>query len=100
MTKAYISEYEFLGSADGGMAPQISQEPPIASQVVDYTSGVTASNAFSSQTKYIAISVDSICSFLVGSNPTATTSNFRLAADSILFVGVGPSQKISFITNT
>lgn len=94
MASAWISEYETMPSSIGA---QIAAEPPIASQVVSFTTA-TESNAFAAKTQYIGFSTDAACHFSVGSSPTATTSTMRLPADQLYFCGVQGGAKISFVT--
>lgn len=100
MTKAYVSEYSAMPQQAGELY-QIGNEPSITVQVVDYTSGAATSAAFNAGTRFIRVHVDSIASFLVSAAGTsATTSAARMAANQTEFLGVQPTHKISFITNT
>lgn len=98
MASLYIAEYATLPNLASGQ-PQIAPEPSIATQKVTFST-TTQSNAFNAQTRYIAVTADGIFSYSVGSNPTATTSTFRVAADSIIYMAVQPNDKIAAITNT
>lgn len=99
MSTLYIREIESVASVPGGQL-QIWPEPGSVDQTVT-VSGVSAqSAAFGTKTRYIAITCDGIYSYLVGSNPTATTAKFRVPADQILVVQVQPGDKIAAITNT
>ena len=92
MTKVYVSEYGVIPSA------QMSQEPPLASQVIDYTGGV-ASITLGTQTRYVRLQNDSICSMsFTGTN--AATTDARSPAEFIEYKIVQPGSKISAITNT
>lgn len=100
MANLYITEYAaiaFLGGAGGVLVPR---EPPVAEQKVDFSGGAAASAAFNSSTRFIRISSDAVCSVLVGSNPTATTSSGRLAAGVNEYRSVTAGHKISAISNT
>lgn len=97
MTKVYVSEYSTLLNVNGVVA-QISPEPPVATQIIDYGAGV-ASITLGAATRYVRLQNDSICSMsFTGTN--ATTSDARFPADTIEFKGVQPGSKISAITNT
>lgn len=98
MANAYVSEYAYLGGTATGRAP-MAQEPALAEQKVAFTGTAAASAAFNAATRYIRIHVDAAASFVVGANPTATTSSKRIAADGIEYFAVNPGDKISFITN-
>ena len=101
MAKVYIGEYarQALDARGLVMAPE---GPPIATQVLDTTAGVQQSSAFNAETRFIRVHTDGIISYLIGTNPTASTSNERMAANQTEYFGVinGTSQKISCITNT
>lgn len=96
---AYIEEYERLGADANGGAMQVAVQPPVAVQTVTYTT-TAQSSAFSSKTKFVRIHTNSICSYLFGSNPTATTSKSRMAADQTEYFAVQPTDKVAFIANT
>ena len=97
MTKVYVSEYGTIPNV-GGVVVQIPSEPPLATQVIDYTSGV-ATITLGPATHYVRLNNDSICSMsFTGTN--ATTSDARSPAENIEFKGVQPGSKISAITNT
>lgn len=98
MAKLYIKEFSTVAVIDGKAAP-LWPESSIAEQAVSYST-TTQSSAFNRETKYIAITSDGIFSYAVGSNPTATTSNFRVPADQILVFEVQPGDKIAAVTNT
>jgi hypothetical protein len=97
MTKVYISEYATIPNV-GGVIVQIPSEPPLATQVIDYTAGV-ATITLGTGTHYVRLNNDSICSMsFTGTN--ATTSDARSPAETVEFKGVQPGSKISAITNT
>lgn len=96
MAVAYITEYH--GLAMNNLA-HMALEPAIAAQVVAI--GAEAkSAAFNSETRYIRVHVDAICSVKIGLAPTATTTDARLAASQTEYFGVKPGDKISVISNT
>lgn len=90
--KLYITEYAQVAVDSVDRSVLCGQEPPLAEQVVDYTAGSTQSAAFNAKTKFIRIHTDSICSVLVGANPTATTNSGRMVAGQTEFKGVDPSK--------
>lgn len=94
MTKVYVSEYATAPS--NGL--QISSEPPLAEQVIDYSGGA-ATITLGSSTRYVRLQNDSICSMRFDGS-AATTSNARSPADNIEYKAVQPGSKISAITNT
>lgn len=65
---------------------------------VAYTGTAAQSAAFGAATDLVRLCASSLCFYLVGANPTATTSNgSRLPADTVEYVRVNPGQKISVI---
>jgi hypothetical protein len=99
MSTAYITEF-----ADWQEVPNLTI-PKWSARVVEQTpvtvSGSSAqSAAFASTTRYIMWTCDGIHSWTISSNPTATTSKMRFAADTVYHIGVQPGEKIAFITNT
>lgn len=98
MSSLYIEEY--VTSAIGARGPvQCAQQPPIATQKLDYTAGVAQSAAFNAQTLFVRISADTPCSFAFGINPTATVASAQLNADESEYFGVIPGHKVSVIAN-
>lgn len=97
MANLYISEYAVLASAQSGHA-QAAAEPALAVQKVDFSGGAASSEAFNTQTKFIRLHTDAICSIRFGG--TATTSYPRMAADGTEYFGVQPGGTVSVISNT
>jgi hypothetical protein len=105
MSKLYISEYARVtqASGPGSAVVQAPEEPPVTTQVVDFTSGVAQSVAFSVKTRFVRIHTDAICSVKFGAAPTATVNDPRLAAGQTELRGVpgdGSAAKVSAIANT
>lgn len=100
MTKLYIQEFDGVASTDNDGAIDTFPQPPVATQVVDYTGGATPSVAFNARTQFVEIHTDAICSILFGATPVATTSSPRMAANETRKYGVVAGQKVSAITNT
>lgn len=99
MATLFIKEHETMPQMSGN--PQIWAEPAGTEQTPVTTSGTSAqSAAFNTKTRFITITCTGVISYLVGSNPTATTSSFRLAADQVLTFAVTPGHKIAAIDNT
>jgi hypothetical protein len=98
MTTLYITEYA------GTLAEntQVSHDPPLAEQTVANAGGATQSAAFNASTRLIRLHTDSICSVLIGTNPVATTSSGRMAANTTEYRGVvaGQNMRLSVILNT
>lgn len=99
MATLYVTEFATM-PVIGGVAVQIAPRPALATQTIAISGASTQSSAFGATTRYIRIHTDAICSTAVGSNPTATTSGERLAADNTEYFAVQPGDKIAVISNT
>jgi hypothetical protein len=104
MATLYVAEYKLLSSTLSSLnfAPvttQAPQEPPTTEQVVSIAASSTASQPFNQSTTLIRVHADSICSVAIGTNPTATTTNKRLAANQTEYFGVAAGQQIAVIQN-
>jgi hypothetical protein len=100
MAKVYVTEFVRL-SYDTRNNATFPEYPPAAEHVLD-TAGTTVSPAFNPQTTLIRLVSDGPVSYALGTAPVATTSNNRLPADWVDYVGVaaGSNFKISIIANT
>jgi hypothetical protein len=103
MATLWIKEHTKKPQLSGG--PDIWAEPAAVEQAVAISGTSAQSSAFAAQTRFITITSDSAFCYLVASNPTATTSSFRVAADQILTIAVAPPSgttpyKIAGITTT
>ena len=98
MALLYISEYQGVAQVHGGLSAP--QEPALVDQTPLSIGGAVQSAAFQASTKVIRVHCDAICSIAFGTNPTATTSNKRLAANQTEYFGVLPGQFLSVIANT
>lgn len=86
-----------------GSVVNIAQWPSITTQQITSLSGSSQSSAaFNAGTAAICIHCDGICSFEVGTAPTAVTTANRRPADFIEYIAVpkGKSLKIAALTNT
>ena len=101
MTVLYISEFSDEAQTVRGHAP-FAQQPAIAEQTVVIGAGSLQSSAFTASTTFVRIETDAICSIAFGTNPTATATKARMAANSVEYFGVplGQSYKVAVITNT
>lgn len=99
MSLLYISEYAALGSADGDLA-QVPQEPPLATQVVDYTSGEAKSATLNAETRIVLMKSAAACHVLFGEDPTADTNDEPIFANVPEYKGVAKDSglKISVIS--
>lgn len=100
MAVLYIAEFEFLGTEAEGGKMQAPPAPPIAEQTVAIGGVSAQSAAFDKRTRFIRVHTDAICSILVGTNPTATATKTRLAANQTEYYALRlQDQKIAVITN-
>jgi hypothetical protein len=77
--------------------PVIRLDERVTYQTVSFTGTAGVSAAFDSDTSIITISADADCALAVGADPEAETTDFPLAADTLLDLEVQPGQKISAI---
>lgn len=77
--------------------PIIRLDERVTFQSVDFTAGATQSEAFDEDSSVITVSSDVACALAVGSDPTATTDSYPLAADTLFDIEVQPGEKISVI---
>jgi len=92
MAKLWITELAYMP----GMS-QVAQLPPIAEQVVTFTT-TTQSAAANHSTRFVRVISDADCHIAVGANPTATTSNMKLISGQAEYFGVTPGHKIAAVT--
>lgn len=78
--------------------PVIRLDDRLTYQTVAFTGTAAASAAFDGDTSIITVSADANCAVAVGTNPTATATDFPLTADTLYDFQVEPGQKISAIT--
>jgi len=100
MSTLYVTEVTHLGVDASGQAIMAPSMPPALEQTVAIAGQSAASNAFGGTTRFVQIHTDAICSIAFGTNPAATTSNQRLAANETRFYSVTPGMKVAVITNT
>ena len=97
MSKLYIAEFRHQGNAAAGQLLQLPQLPPLAAQVVTFTTS-TQSSALNADTTYVRVVADADCHLEVGGNPTATTGSvIKLTAGSAEYFGVTAGHKIAVI---
>jgi hypothetical protein len=101
VTTLYITEYANL-TFPNGEAGQMPLENPVAEQTVAIGGTSTQSMTFNPGTSFVRIHTDAICSVLFGTNPTASATSGRMAANQTEYRGVqrGQSFKVAVITNT
>ena len=76
--------------------------PPVAEQTVAIGGSSTQSAVLNAQTGLIRLISDVVCSVSVGTNPTASTTTMRLAANAAEYFTVRKNQslKVAVIQNT
>lgn len=103
MSTLYITEYAAVNQNG------IPKEPKIADQAVTFTGTAGVSAAFGTNTRFVRLQPDAICSVVFSTytagaavNPTALTSNRRMAASetALIEVPAGVGFKVSAIANT
>lgn len=95
----YVAEFTEPSRYAGSLMPAAAV-PAVAEQTVAIGGASTQSSAFNAKTHLVRVHTDAICSIAFGSDPTATTSTMRLAADTTEYFEVQPGDKIAVITNT
>jgi hypothetical protein len=95
----YVTEHTLPRIFTGNPLPVV-ELPPLATQKL--TNGATSvqSSAFNAATRMIGVHTDAIVSIAVGVNPTATTSDKRMAAGMTEYFFVEAGQRIAVINNT
>jgi hypothetical protein len=104
MATLYVSEYRLLASVPSStnyapMPAQGGQEPPQAEYTIVVAGSSTQGPFFGGYTALVRVHTDTICSISIGSNPVATTTNKRLAANQTEYFGVAPNQQLAVIAN-
>ena len=97
MTTMYIAEFSNIIYDKKGRATPVAQCPPIAEQVVDFSS-VNESAAFNNNTAMVRIVCDDIAHLAFGTDPVANSNNaIKVEADIPEYFGVFPGQKVSAV---
>ena len=99
MATLYIAEFASVGGT-GNFVVAGAFAPPITEQTVAIGGGSLQSAAFNTNTSFIRVHTDAICSIAFGTNPTASAAKMRLAASQTEYFSVVPGQKIAVITNS
>lgn len=74
----------------------IALEPGTDQTPVSFTT-TTQSTAFATTTGMIAVIGSSAFHYVVGTNPTATVNALKVPADTLIYIGVVPGQKIAAV---
>lgn len=102
MATVYVTEYAKQGRDASGFPMVVADEPAVANQTVAISVSSVQSSAFNALTKFVRVHTDAICSIEFGTNPTASSTTRRLAANTTEYFSVpqGASYKVAVITNT
>lgn len=102
MAVLYITEFATIKVIPAGLHVQVADQPALAEQTVAIGGSSTQSSAFNATTRLVRIHTDAICSIEFGTNPTATATTARMAANTTEYFGVlgGGTYKVAVITNT
>jgi len=97
MSKLWITEFQSVGPANSAVKAPIANHPPVATQT-PITLGASAQSAFfSPATTFVRLRADAICHYVVGVNPTATTNDTPLDANSAEHIGVPAGMRLAVI---
>ena len=97
MATLWIREYAQLAEAGDGDPMPLAREPGYNQPALTFSAS-TASAAFRRDTRYIAIYGSAAFHYEVGATPTAvTTASMKVPADTLLYLGVEPGQKIAAV---
>lgn len=103
MAQVIIREFADVSSVIRGQVPQ---EPKRADQTITTSGTSAASNAFDAATRLLGISTPAASAVAYevsptpGTTPTAVITGQRLPANSLIYIGVRPGDKIAFIDVT
>ena len=96
MSTLYITELKATGNSDSGSQMQVASQPGVTSQKVTFTT-TTQSTAFNASTKFVRLHPKNNCHVVFGTNPTATTDDMPMLADSVEYFAVIPGYKLAVV---
>lgn len=97
----YVTEYADVTVTFGGTVVHAPSTPPLVDQTpVAIGAGSLQSAVFGENTRMVRLHTNVICSYAVGTNPTATANSRRMAANSTEFIRVEPGFRVAVIQNT
>lgn len=101
MPTLYVTEFP-SAAVDQGRAMPVAFAGTEVTQIVTISGASTPTIAFAETTRLVRLHTDSICSIKFGTNPTASTSTARMAANQTEYFAVQPGggMKVAVITNT
>ena len=97
----YITEFADEGKDQNGNLAPVAMMPPIAQQAITFTTS-TQSAVLNAQTRLVRLHTHTLSSLTAAVNPTAVTTDMRLAANQTEYVAVpaGSGLKIAAVSNT
>lgn len=99
MATLYITEH--VGIREQGGVVQAAQRPGLRQQTVAIGGSSTqCALAFKDDTRLLRVHTDAICSISIGTNPTATVTDSRMAANTTEYFSVRAGDKIAVIANS
>ena len=98
MATLYITEFSSGGPDSRGVQLQVGKLPAITSQAVTISGTSAQSAALNANTRFVRVLSDTACYLVAGDNPTATSSNMRILADTPEYFAVTGGQKLAAIT--
>jgi len=96
MATLWISEYQDMGNAGGGIA-QLAKEPGVTSQTVTYTTA-TASTAFNGDTRFIRVIADA--AVYLNFAGTATAASLYIPSGQVEYFAVNAGSTVSAYDGT
>lgn len=101
MAVLFITEFQTIGGSANFNAP-IAAQPQLVNQTVSIGGSTTQSAAFGANTSIVRLHADAICSVQFGTNPTATATTARMAANQTEYFAVPKTgtYKVAVITNS
>jgi hypothetical protein len=96
----YITEHVDLAVDARGQVISLGEDTGLDQPRLAISGSSGQSLATRKATKFIRLHTDAICSVSFGSNPTATTSNRRMAANQTEFFAIKGGNKVAVISNS
>lgn len=101
MALLYVTEFVTAGRDPGSGVPvgHGGSWKENSASPITIGGGAAQSTAFGTYTTLIRVHCDGPCSILIGTSPSATTSNARMASGQTEYFAVQGGQQISVISN-
>jgi hypothetical protein len=102
MARVYITEFANQGRDANGLLMPIADEPSLGTQTIEIGAGSAQCAAFNPLTKIVRIHTEDSISVALGTNPTATVDDLRMAGNATEYFGVplNAGFKLAAIYNT